>query len=691
MDTHVKEGQLYVQHQKFGKKWKKNWFVLYPASQNGIARLEFFDSPSGGGGGVGGGSGGGSNEKTRKLDKKIIRLSECISILPALTESCPKENMAAFCVETNDKTHVFAAEKNTVKDWMDIMCDIAFQGGSGCSTSTAAVSNGGPQDLQMSENLIYYSREEVNEFWVSVQRTEASERCGLTGSYWLKAENDVLILKDPKTKKKILVWPYKLLRRYGRDRVMFSFEAGRRCDSGPGNFTFETKQGNEIFTLVDQAIQSQKALAEERHLSCPINFEQDCPASLQHIRNAASSLSTASGDSSSCSSREADGDSGGSKPGSADGVLGKREGGDGGGGRGPGAAGGHKGRSLPEPPATRAFGGGGTPPRSPRGQVAAKGLSSADEHAGLYSEPADSVRLPLTASDCLYSDPVDSIKGQSQVSSPSNPPVPTPRLRPVGDEASGGGIQGDHHHVGSNQRKLPDVYSHLYDRISLELNQKTSALSLNGAAGGGRGGGRGVNSNRRPPGGQAEGAASPPAALPEHIYDEPEGCAKGGTNVPATSGITIYNEAWLEPHIQRRPEEVLTPSGPDGNYSTPSHEKAGESHRHSPPQLCPSRGAPQPPAPRWPKPLTAPKPTRSAFARKEPVPLPPSKHGGPGSNVNNNNNNNNIWVGGGGGGVRELYSRVSKQKPSSAKSWCSQNQQAPLRSPDIIYDNLGDI
>lgn len=59
----------------------------------------------------------------------------------------------------------------------------------------------------------------MNEFWVTVQRTEASERCGLTGSYWLKAENDILILKDPKTKRKVMVWPYKLLRRYGRDRV----------------------------------------------------------------------------------------------------------------------------------------------------------------------------------------------------------------------------------------------------------------------------------------------------------------------------------------------------------------------------------------------------------------------------------------------------------------------------------------
>lgn len=441
---------------------------------------------------------------------------------------------------------------------------------------------------------------------------------------------------------------------------MFSFEAGRRCDSGPGNFTFDTKQGNEIFTLVDQAIQSQKALAEERHLSAPIGFDLDCPASLQHMRNAVLNLTAASADSSSC--READGDSGGSKPGSADGVLGKRDVGDGGGGRGQGTVGGHKGRSLPEPPAMLGV--------SSRGQTAAKGLSSADEHVGLYSEPADSVRLPLTVSDCLYSDPVDSIKGQT--SSPSTPPVPTPRLRPVGDEASGGGHQGDHHQVGSNHRKPPDLYSHVYDRISLELNQMTSAMSLNGATGGGRG----LNRNRRPTGGQAEGASSPPAPPPEHIYDEPEGCAKLGTGVSAQSGMSIY-ETQLEPHSQRRHDEA---AAAEGNYSTVSL-------RHSPPQLGPGRGTPQPQ--RWLKPITAPKPARSAFARKEPVPLPPVKHGGPGSNVNNNNN---MWeVGGRGGDSKELYSNVSKKKPPSATSCYSQQKQVPLRSPDIIYDNLGDI
>ncbi|XP_024143958.1 docking protein 1b [Oryzias melastigma] len=642
MDTHVKEGQLYVQHQKFGKKWKKNWFVLYPASQNGIARLEFYDS----GAGSGGGSISASNEKTRKLDKKIIRLSECISILPALTENCPKDNMAAICVETIEKTHVFAAEKNTIKDWMDTMCDIAFQGGCG-SSSNAADSNGGPKDLQMSDNLIYYSREEVNEFWVSVQRSEAADRCGLSGNYWLKAESDVLILKEPKTKRNVLVWPYKLLRRYGRDRVMFSFEAGRRCDSGPGTFTFDTKQGNDIFTVVDQAIQSQKALAEERHLSGPFNSDPDCPSSL--LRSAV----PGSGDSSSsCSSREADGDSGGSKPGSADGVLGKREGGDG--GRGQASGGVHKGRSLPELPAMLGvLGGGTTPPRSPRSQKSA----SLEEQTGLYSEPADSVRLHLQGTDGLYSDPVDSIVGQKKTNVPCSPPTATPRLRPVGDDASGSG-GGIHHHGGSGQRKPPDPYANVYDQIS--------ALNLNGAAGG-------RAKSKRPPGGQAEGSSLPPVISLEHIYDEPEGCAKGG-GAPGSSSLSPYEEARLELDILKKQPAVPDTPEPEGSFSS-------SSQRHSAPQVVPSRGTPHAPAAKGPKPVTAPKPSRSAFARKEPVPLPPGKHAPVSSNFNNNNN---MWPSAGAG--KEIYSQVSKQKPPHL--WYNQNQ---LRSPDIIYDNLGDI
>ncbi|XP_028855167.1 docking protein 1b isoform X2 [Denticeps clupeoides] len=569
MDSHVKEGQLYVQHQKFGKKWKKNWFVLYPASQNGIARLEFYDCS------------GNSTEKpsTKKLDKKIIRLSECISILPAVTETCPKDNMSAFCVETNDKTHVFAAEKHVSNEWVDKMCEIAFQGGSACLSSSES---NVLQELQMAENLIYYSRDEVNEFWVTVQRTEASERCGLLGSYCLKADRDSLIIKEAKSKKDVLVWPYKLLRRYGRDRVMFSFEAGRRCDSGPGNFTFETKQGNEIFMIVENAIREQKAQAEERHQSCP-SLDSDCPA-LQQIRSA-----IVEGN-----SRDPDGDSGGSKPGSADGVFNWREGTD---------AKNLKGRSLPEPPAPV----GGTPPRSPMHR-GTKGSPILDDQSNLYSEPADSVRLPPSLSDSLYSDPVDSIK-------PGSTPIPNLRLRPLGDEG------------GSRQtcNKPEPFYSDIYDRVNVDLAQRTAGLVV----------------ERRP----AEGGHA------EHIYDEPEGHGGAPSSLPSIT--TVYDETRLESQTWRaRGTDDAQLYKPD-DYSASSFVKPAQ--QQPPPTTA---------RPKGPKPLTAPKPTRAP--RKEPPPFPPGKVA---SNLNNNNSSSRSsptsYSGGGGSGgpVVTLDSRCERSPP----------------------------
>nr|XP_009930169.1 PREDICTED: LOW QUALITY PROTEIN: docking protein 1 [Opisthocomus hoazin] len=142
----------------------------------------------------------------------------------------------------------------------------------------------------MAVNSIYYSRDEVNAFWVTVQRTEAAERCELRGTYVLKAERDSLILKDPQTNAILYVWPYRLLRRYGRDKVMFSFEAGRRCDSGPGNFTFETKQGNEIFRLVEASIREQKAQVEENRQSCD-SLDSDSPSVVLMRQALADSLS----------------------------------------------------------------------------------------------------------------------------------------------------------------------------------------------------------------------------------------------------------------------------------------------------------------------------------------------------------------------------------------------------------------
>ncbi|XP_029428065.1 fibroblast growth factor receptor substrate 3 [Rhinatrema bivittatum] len=47
-------------------------------------------------------------------------------------------------------------------------------------------------------------------------------------------------------------WPYLCLRRYGYDSNLFSFESGRRCQTGQGIFAFKCWRAEEIFNLLQE-------------------------------------------------------------------------------------------------------------------------------------------------------------------------------------------------------------------------------------------------------------------------------------------------------------------------------------------------------------------------------------------------------------------------------------------------------
>ncbi|XP_051628607.1 docking protein 1 [Manacus candei] len=397
MEPPAMEGPLLVQHShKFGaKRWKRGWSALYPASQHGVARLEVFDCKEPAAAGRAG---------TRRLARTVVRLSDCTSVA-AVGEGGPRAGTAAFRLETRDRTFLFAAEKQQSEEWVAKLCQIAFAG-SGSSDAGMVAQHGreGSEEvpaLEMAVNSIYYSRDEVNAFWVTVQRTEAAERCELRGTYVLKAERDSLVLKAPRTNEILYVWPYRLLRRYGRDKVMFSFEAGRRCDSGPGNFTFETTQGNEIFRLVEASIQEQKAQVEENRQSCD-SLDADSPSVVQIRQALADSLSL---------ELPAEGsDTPAPKAGMAPRASAAAEERD--------ATSLLKTRILPELPVPQSKPAApSTPPRSPLPKVL-RAVLPAEDPSSVYSEPLDSVKGLRPWPDPLYSDPVDS-KPTSGAKAPS--------------------------------------------------------------------------------------------------------------------------------------------------------------------------------------------------------------------------------------------------------------------------------
>lgn len=59
-------------------------------------------------------------------------------------------------------------------------------------------------------------------------------------------------------------WPLRCLRRYGFDEELFSFESGRRCPTGSGIYAFKCRRAEELFNLVQEAIQNVGQIAHLR-------------------------------------------------------------------------------------------------------------------------------------------------------------------------------------------------------------------------------------------------------------------------------------------------------------------------------------------------------------------------------------------------------------------------------------------
>ncbi|KAJ7999430.1 hypothetical protein DPEC_G00194350 [Dallia pectoralis] len=98
----------------------------------------------------------------------------------------------------------------------------------------------------------YTRREHKEQFHVFLKPSSCMD---FYGECLLQISPDALWLWDPRTPGlKITSWPLRSLRRYGRGRTWFTFEAGRRCDSGEGLFTFQTLEGELIYQRVNAEV-----------------------------------------------------------------------------------------------------------------------------------------------------------------------------------------------------------------------------------------------------------------------------------------------------------------------------------------------------------------------------------------------------------------------------------------------------
>lgn len=64
-------------------------------------------------------------------------------------------------------------------------------------------------------------------------------------------------------------WPLRCLRRYGYDSDLFSFESGRKSDTGPGIYAFKCDRAEQLFNLLQSKVRSHREPATDSTIPRP--------------------------------------------------------------------------------------------------------------------------------------------------------------------------------------------------------------------------------------------------------------------------------------------------------------------------------------------------------------------------------------------------------------------------------------
>ncbi|NXI14390.1 DOK2 protein, partial [Irena cyanogastra] len=231
------------------QKWKKFWAVLYRESSCSTARLELLE--------------GAERPRRPEPGRRLVRLRDCVHVAEAGGDAtCPKDTVP-FLLETTERRFLLAADGAEAAEWIRRLCELAFPRS---QEEPGTAKEGTEGEFSMEENSLYSSGGKAGleqAFEVTVRATPSSQRCRLRGRCVLRAGPEALELRHAQSRELLASWPYRFLRRFGRDKVTFSFEAGRRCASGEGNFEFDTRQGNEIFQAIEAAIEVQRGRGDE--------------------------------------------------------------------------------------------------------------------------------------------------------------------------------------------------------------------------------------------------------------------------------------------------------------------------------------------------------------------------------------------------------------------------------------------
>lgn len=123
------------------------------------------------------------------------------------------------------------------------------------------------------DNDLYQLSYTDGEFSVNLLVSDTTIRCNLESKmYSLAITATELQLKSLENFVVIAKWPYRYIRKYGYRHGKFTFEAGRKCETGEGVFRFDHYNPQEIFNCMSARMKSMKEMIHgEGSVDCSEN------------------------------------------------------------------------------------------------------------------------------------------------------------------------------------------------------------------------------------------------------------------------------------------------------------------------------------------------------------------------------------------------------------------------------------